>query len=133
MENRATILVVDDDPDIRSLFTEILEEEGFSVVSAANGQEALEFLHSAKPLPTLILLDLMMPRGDGFDFVAQQRRVPEWSVIPIIITSATNDVQRKADTLDAAGYLIKPIQLEDLITTVNRFCGRETDEVASVP
>jgi CheY-like chemotaxis protein len=116
-----TILIIEDDADIRDALMQILEFEGYQVAAANNGQEALEFLHHSEK-PDLILLDLMMPIMDGWQFRAEQRRDPELSAIPVVIVSADGRVYQKATAIGAAGYLKKPVELEILLSTVERFC-----------
>jgi signal transduction histidine kinase/DNA-binding response OmpR family regulator len=80
------VLVVDDDVEVRQLFRRILEPEGYTVVEAENGREALERLRDVSP--SVILLDLMMPVMDGFEFVAEVRRHEPWRAIPIVVVTA---------------------------------------------
>jgi CheY-like chemotaxis protein/nitrogen-specific signal transduction histidine kinase len=80
------LLVVDDDPAVRQLMRRILEKEGHAVIEAENGRQGLRRL--AQGMPDLILLDLMMPEMDGFEFVAELRKHPDWSAIPVIVISA---------------------------------------------
>jgi CheY-like chemotaxis protein len=113
------VLVVDDDPDILEALSEILEAEGFEIRRARNGKEALERL-SPEP-PQLILLDLMMPVMDGWEFAQRLRQLPESvSHIPIIVLSADRNVSNKATGIGAAGYLAKPFELNDLLDMVRR-------------
>lgn len=117
------VLVVDDDEDIRLTLQQILEEEGFQVRSAANGQEALELLLASRESPRLILLDLMMPVMDGSRFRSRQIAEPRIADVPVIIISAGGGLSQKANVLRAAGYLAKPIDLRTLIGTVQRWVG----------
>jgi GAF domain-containing protein/CheY-like chemotaxis protein len=80
------VLVVDDDAEVRQLLRRMLEPEGFAVVEAENGRVALERLHGEPP--TLILLDLMMPEMDGFEFVTELRRHEGWRAIPVVVITA---------------------------------------------
>lgn len=108
--------MVDDDPDILEALSEILESEGFGIRQARNGLEALELL---EPLPpNLILLDLMMPVMDGWEFAERMRRRPDWSEIPIIVLSADRNIGGKARELGALGYLAKPFELHELLSLV---------------
>ena len=116
--NRKTILVVDDDQDIRDTLTELLVDEGYAVVSAAHGGEALSTLRR-EPRPDLILLDLMMPVMDGWQFRAEQSRDPAIADIPVVVVSATGKDDKVAK-LGAAQLLKKPIRLEDLLDAVER-------------
>jgi GAF domain-containing protein/DNA-binding response OmpR family regulator len=80
------VLVVDDDAEVRQLLRRMLESEGFAVVEAENGRVALERLRGESP--SLILLDLMMPEMDGFEFVAELRRHEGWRAIPVVVITA---------------------------------------------
>jgi CheY-like chemotaxis protein len=112
-------LIVEDDFDIRDTLSQILEEEGYEVVGTANGREAMEWL-TQHPAPRLILLDLMMPVMNGWQFRAEQSQRPELACIPVIIISADASVQEKAAKLDTAGFLRKPIQLDQLLDTIKQ-------------
>jgi CheY-like chemotaxis protein len=116
-----TVLVVEDDADIREALSQILEFEGYHVVCAANGQEALSYLKDSEK-PGLILLDLMMPVMDGWQFRAEQQKDNKISDVPVIIVSADGRVYQKAAAIGAAGYLRKPVELETLLTAVEKHC-----------
>jgi DNA-binding response OmpR family regulator len=107
-----TVLVVEDEEDIRDTVAEALLDEGYDVVRACDGAEALEKLRACRP--GLVLLDLMMPRMDGWAFRAAQREDPAVSRIPVIVLSA----EGKVTGLDAAGFLRKPFELDELLTAV---------------
>jgi CheY-like chemotaxis protein len=115
------ILIVEDDLDIRDVLTQVLEYEGFEVAAASNGREALDYLRS-HPKPGLILLDLMMPVMDGWQFRSEQQQDEQLSSIPVVILSADGNAYQKAAIIRAAGYLKKPVELETLLDTVNRHC-----------
>jgi CheY-like chemotaxis protein len=85
---RGRALVVEDDADSRELFRRMLEKDDWEVIEAANGREALECVGNAKLRPALIVLDLMMPEMDGFEFLNELRRHPEWQNIPVIVVTA---------------------------------------------
>jgi CheY-like chemotaxis protein len=112
----ASILVVDDDPDILEALSAVMNEEGFSVRAARNGQEALDLVGAVPP--ALILLDLMMPVMDGREFGSRIRGCPDWANIPIIVLSADRDARSTAQDLDAAGCLAKPFELDALFGLV---------------
>ncbi|MBN1587001.1 MAG: response regulator [Candidatus Omnitrophica bacterium] len=108
------ILVVDDEPDIREIIREFLEEEGYEVLEAGNGDEAIELAHSAKP--TLITLDVMMPGRDGIEVCELLKQDPETEHIPIIILSVFAD---KTEVIDGiADRLSKPFERDNLIQSV---------------
>ncbi|MFP2928362.1 response regulator [Pyxidicoccus sp. 3LG] len=112
------VLVVDDDPDILEALSEILEAEGFEIRRARNGKEALERLEPDPP--NLILLDLMMPVMDGWEFAQRMRQKPAVAGIPLIVLSADRNVGSKAADIGAVGHLAKPFELNDLLDMVRR-------------
>jgi CheY-like chemotaxis protein len=116
------VLLVEDDEATRVAVTTILEDEGFRVASAEDGQAALNYLKSAPELPGVILLDLMMPGMDGPAFRKQQSADARIREIPVVIVSAAGDLARRASELGARDFLLKPIDLDSLIETVRRFC-----------
>src|SRR6476646_6367807 len=78
------ILIVDDDKDVRSALAELLEGEGYAVAGAHNGHEALQLMRAGLH-PAVILLDLMMPVMDGWDFRSEQQRDPAFAGVPVVI------------------------------------------------
>ena len=116
-----TVLVVDDDEAIRETIKEVLQEQGFSVATARNGAEALAWLR-ASTAPALILLDLSMPMMDGQTFRQEQRKDPLLAPIPVIAISAAAGLAEKVRPMQIDGYLRKPMALDDLISTVERYC-----------
>jgi two-component system response regulator MprA len=117
--DNGTVLVVDDDTSILDTVSSILSGEGYDVVSASSGQEALDAV--ARKLPLLILLDMRMPVMDGWA-VARALRGRGISV-PIVVMTAAESAQRWADEVGAEGYLAKPFGLDELLATVERFRG----------
>jgi CheY-like chemotaxis protein len=113
-----TILVVDDDPLIQQTVAGILEDEGYDVVLAGDGLEALESLDVAQP--AAILLDISMPRMDGYAFVAELDRRGLRTVLPIVVLTADGRAAEKAARTGAQGYLPKPFTLESLLDAVAR-------------
>jgi putative two-component system response regulator len=120
-----TILVVEDVDLLRDVIREMLEDEGFQVVAARNGQDALDKM--ANLAPDLIISDITMPVMDGFQFYKTMREHPEWLGVPFLFLTARSD---PADLLAGRGlgaddYLTKPIRRDELVTTVqsrlNRF------------
>ena len=116
-----SILVVDDDSDIRDTLTDILGEEGYRVAGVRNGREALAYL-SARTRPSLILLDMMMPEMDGWRFRQEQQRNPAIAGIPVVILSAHGSVREAALALGAADYLRKPLRVDNLLEIAERYC-----------
>jgi CheY-like chemotaxis protein len=117
----APVMLVEDDPDIRSMVSQLLELEGWRVLACANGTDALAALQRGER-PFLILLDLMMPKMNGWQFRAEQARDASLARIPVVVLSG--DV-RGADSssVRADGYLKKPIDLDVLLRTVRRYSG----------
>src|SRR5262245_43168184 len=112
---RRTVLVIEDDHDIREALCEALEARGFTALSAMNGREGIELLRHLPPntyRPSVILLDLMMPVVNGWDFLAQLRQNYFLRNIPVIVVSAT-DEQRAPSEI--AGFLKKPFDFEALL------------------
>jgi len=117
---RRTIMVVEDDDDVREALMPVLEYEAYDVVGAANGREAIDRLRDAEP-PSLILLDLMMPVMDGSQFRTEQLRDPLLASIPVIILSADGTVREKARALRAAAYMQKPVEVDGLLDLIRRY------------
>jgi len=111
------VLVVDDDPDILQTLGLCLSSEGYRVLMAANGKEALDILE--REHPSVILLDLMMPVMDGWQFVAELEHRGRRDV-PLLILSADRSVQGHARDLRASGHLAKPFDLEELLGKVQQ-------------
>jgi CheY-like chemotaxis protein len=119
MTNATTVMIVDDDADIRELMKVFLESDGYHVYVAGDGLEAFEQLQ-AGARPALILLDLMMPRMDGEQFLKQVRS-SRFARTPVVIMSGHNAAQEKAVEMEAASCLMKPVEVNALLTTVRRF------------
>jgi CheY-like chemotaxis protein len=115
----ASVLVVDDDPNLVRLMSKFLKLEGFSPVTAANGQEALTYLRGGGDA-SVILLDLRMPIMDGWAFRREQKGDPVIANIPIVILSGieTDRVQE----LDAAAAFHKPVSFPEIVGVVRRLC-----------
>jgi len=121
---RPSVLVVDDNEDIRMTIRDVLEDQGFTVACAANGREALEMLISGQSKPALILLDLTMPEMDGWTFRQEQQKVPRLAQIPVVLFSGHHDAARAAQSLNAAALMTKPLRLEGLVTLVEQLARR---------
>jgi len=118
---RRSILLVDDEADVRMTLRGLLEDEGFIVHTARDGQHALQVLEKID-LPDLILLDYKMPNMDGRQFLSVQRRIPRLQMIPVVVLSAATREWSGAH-LEVDEILSKPLDLEELISTVNRICA----------
>ena len=115
---RGTVMVVDDDADIRDVLVTVLEDAGFRVVTAANGLEALARLQEG-PLPSVVLLDLMMPVMDGYAFRALQQDDPMLNAIPTLVLTA-GAVTPRVEALNTAGIIKKPVGRAALIHVIRR-------------
>jgi two-component system, chemotaxis family, chemotaxis protein CheY len=112
-------LIVDDDDDAREVLASILRKHGYTVVTAANGRDALDLLETIRP--EVIIIDLLMPVMDGASFREAQRRNREWLSIPTIVMTGTNE----EPLLDIAveETLRKPVRARELVEIVRRHCG----------
>jgi two-component system chemotaxis response regulator CheY len=114
----STVLLVEDDHAVRVSVRSILEEEGYKVVSVTNGRSALEVLEAAAA-PKLILLDLVLPVMDGWEFMARIQDEPRWASIPVVILSA----RRERPPTRVVDFLAKPLGREALLRVVAEHCG----------
>ncbi len=114
------VLVVDDSHTIRRIVAQALEEAGFNVITAENGKQALKRIDEQRP--DLIISDVDMPEMNGVDFCKALHADPALAVIPFVIMSASSDraMMRRLLSLGAAGYLVKPFNLEQIVITVER-------------
>jgi CheY-like chemotaxis protein len=117
---RPRILLVEDDDEIRQALSDVLEEQGYSVEEARNGREALELLRDHEA-PRLILLDLMMPVMDGWEFRHAQLGDPLLARIPVVVLSAMTNLRARGADLHAAECLAKPVDVAYLLEAVSRY------------
>ena len=115
-----TVLVVDDSVSVRRVTAKLLQQAGIEPILARDGVDALETLQRLSQAPDLVLLDVEMPRMDGYELLATLRSQPEYTAPPIVmVTSRSGDKHRnKAMELGATDYLVKPYDEEDLITRI---------------
>ena len=118
---RCRVLVVDDDGSILDTVTAILSGEGYQVMSASGGQEALALVRSWHP--TLVLLDMRMPVMDGWAVARSLRE--SGARVPIVVMTAAESARRWADEIGAAGHIAKPFTLDELIDCVDKFSSGE--------
>ncbi|HEY6002247.1 MAG TPA: response regulator [Anaeromyxobacter sp.] len=117
MDHAAPILVVDDDPELRETLGELLVQEGYDTRLAENGKRALEFLrHGGRP--RLILLDLMMPEMNGWQFREEQLKDEELRDIPVVVMTASRGFRK--DDISVQEILFKPVGLGEIIDAVER-------------
>jgi CheY-like chemotaxis protein len=115
-----TILIVEDDFDVRESLSEALRDEGYAIECAVDGEQALEYLRKGGR-PGLILLDLMMPRMSGSEFRMVQKVDPQLQHLPVVLLSADGAMEEKAKALQTDGALRKPIDLEQLLKVIESF------------
>ena len=117
--SQCPVLIVEDDEDLREMMAQLLTLEGFQTAAVANGREALDYLHQATR-PDVIVLDLMMPIMDGWEFRRRQQADPVLAPVPVIVLSALD--QARAANLNATAFLKKPLDFDRLLTLVRSHC-----------
>ncbi|MBC7397690.1 MAG: response regulator [Bdellovibrionales bacterium] len=120
-----SLFIVEDDEFIRSDLIELLLDEGYDVTAYKNGQEAWDALNARRKLPDLIILDLMMPMMDGYEFTEQLSKVPRLTPIPILVLSADARAKTKLSFPKIARYMKKPMDLDRFLVVV--------DELVTLP
>lgn len=121
------VLIVEDNDDLRALYEYALSGEGYAVKTAANGQIALDLLATMKVMPSLIILDLMMPVMDGWEFLKNRAMNETYAKIPIIVCTAV-----KEQTPTGVPFMRKPLDLNLLIETVQKHCKPQPPSVPAV-
>ena len=119
MVDECYILLVEDDSSIRESLQELLDMEGYPVMAARHGKEALELLESHPTKPCLILLDLMMPVMDGFDFLKAREASEMYRDVPLCVLSAVVDRSKLPEGLQ---YIAKPVDVDTLLEVVENSC-----------
>ncbi len=117
----ATLLLVDDEADLRQTLSELLSEEGYQVATAAHGAAALEYLR-AHPAPDLILLDVLMPVMNGLRFLEERRKEPRLARIPVLLLTACDDQPEPGSAAEGLPLLAKPFRPSRLIELVAACC-----------
>ncbi len=115
-EHSASVLLVEDDKDIRDAVSAVLEAEGYTVITAGNGQEALAALERGQPC--VVLLDLMMPVMNGWDFMEEVKKTRRLADLPVVVVSAYSE--RKAEGVRRV--LKKPLDVNQLLAAVADYC-----------
>jgi CheY-like chemotaxis protein len=118
---RPSVLVVEDDGDMRQILLQLLEFHGWPAFAAADGVEGLDALQKYRP--SLILLDIAMPRMNGMEFRMAQRRLEDKRLanVPVVVVSAVHDAPHYKETLNAAEVLVKPFDADRLLQAVERY------------
>jgi two-component system chemotaxis response regulator CheY len=114
------ILIVDDSPTVRKYHSLVLNAIGYQTCEAADGSAALEMLLTEKI--DMVITDINMPRMNGFQFIAELREMPEFSVLPVLIVSSQeqNAEQAQGKNMGENSYLLKPTEIENLALWVRR-------------
>ena len=115
-------MVVEDDRAIRNILVELLEDNNYQAVGAANGQIAIDTLRAAHAKPCLILLDVMMPVMDGWEFRDIQRQDPALSTVPVIVFTAHASIKDVTRRMGVDTVLRKPVDLDDVMSVVHKYC-----------
>lgn len=130
---KARILVVDDDPDIRIMLSTVLEAEGYGVLTAKDGEECLELVREMEP--DLLILDLLMPRKDGFAVIRELRESGEYADLPILIlTAVPEEASRRryelevGVSMDVQDYVVKRIRPPELLRRVEKLLKKRAGQ-----
>jgi CheY-like chemotaxis protein len=113
------VLIVEDDADLREMMAQLLSLEGYKAETVPNGRAALEYLENGD-VPEVILLDLMMPVMDGWEFRRRQCQDPRLAEVPVVVLSALD--QARAADVGGAAFLKKPLDFDRLLELVRRYC-----------
>ena len=115
------LLLVEDDPNVQEVLCTLLAYEGYDVVAADDGEQALAALRRG-PAPCLIVLDLMLPRMDGFQFRAAQRANAAWADIPVVVYSGMDRLAERVRPLEPRAWFSKPLDPEMLLGAIAKIC-----------
>ena len=118
-----SVCVVDDDADIREVLTDVLALEGYDVVAAGDGESALALLRARPSRCRVILLDLMMPHMNGWEFRRQQLQDPAIASIPVLLLTGAGTATKSIDELQVAATIEKPVELDALLAHVAQYCA----------
>ena len=122
VDTSSFVLIVDDDPDLLDVTSFVIEDEGMAVETARNGEEALAMLRAGR-LPTLVLLDLMMPVMNGWEFLATIAKDPLFKELPVVVLTAAEH----AEVPGAMEVVSKPMDLKELLRIVERYVRGDRD------
>ena len=117
-----TVLIIEDDPDVRGALAAVLDSQGYQVAEAEHGKHALEMLRADPARFCFIVLDLFMPEMDGWTFRAQQSDDPRLAHIPVLVVSADSSAARRACSKGVVGTMTKPIDFDGLLMHVREHC-----------
>jgi CheY-like chemotaxis protein len=121
IDNQGYILVIEDDPGVREGLAEIIQSEGYPVVSCADGQMAMDRLASTDELPRMIVLDFTMPHMDGWAFLAERRKHARLREIPVLAMSASHRLSLQNHLPDDVDeFLRKPFMVEAILFSIKK-------------
>jgi CheY-like chemotaxis protein len=116
------LLIVDDDPAIRETLADLLHDEGYVVMTAVNGKDALTRLRAGGSRPCVILLDLMMPVMSGPEFYDEMRNDPALADIPVVVISADGNARRTVKAMGSE-FIPKPVKFDTVLDVVEQHCA----------
>ena len=116
-----TILVVDDELVVIEIAKRKLQELGYEVITATDGEEAMVCLK--QKIPDLTLLDIQMPKMNGYTFIVEKSRIPAYAGIPVIVLTAYNEMEPLFKRHGVRAYLLKPLKLQELLDEVTKVVG----------
>jgi CheY-like chemotaxis protein len=119
-QQKGTVIIADDDEEILAVVRDVVEEEGYRVVPAHDGEELLRLVPTL-PRPCLVLLDIKMPKVNGLEFLDRIQSKPEWEDVPIVLFT---DTLHPAGHPRSVGVLNKPVSLEELLRVLAGHCGQ---------
>ena len=114
------ILLAEDDEDLREAMVETLSDAGYTVEAVGNGRDAIQWLEETPHPPKLILLDLMMPVMDGWQFLERREKTPKVASAPVVVLSASGSFDRTNDTV---AFMRKPVSVKPLLAVVASYCA----------
>jgi len=115
------VLLIDDNREFREAVAEFLTDEGYTVHSAADGREALQWSKNCETLPKLILLDLLMPILDGWGFLDERRKDSRLACVPVVIMSGASGIEREAKNAGASAVMNKPVVPQELLRVIQYY------------
>lgn len=118
----STVMIVEDDADLREGLAYLIYRQGYGVVTAGNGQEALASLEGLDPPPCLIILDLMMPEMNGWELRDRLLSSPRLKDVPVLLVSGVADLETEASGLKAVDFLNKPVDFDRLYELIGEYC-----------
>lgn len=118
--SKSTVLIIEDDNDLREGMEELISSEGYHVLTARDGQAGISLLNAAAN-PSLILLDVKMPHFNGTQFLTALKSKPEFQNIPVVFVSAEKPDSQAIEKAD--GFLVKPINLDAMYKVIKKYCA----------